>query len=235
MAIGTPTVRGEKTTNSTGQGSIARAPTGTISAGSLLVVMVGFGLASTPTVSVSDTQGNTYQQDARADKTTGNTPHSGIFSSILDTQLTTGDTVTVTFGTNVNYPMMALFEVTGIADTSWLDKTATATGSSTAPDTGDTATTAQADELLFSVACWQAAATFTPGTDFTQVGTTMATTTKYGASQYDIVSSTGAYDGDATLGSSQDWAICLATYKGESAAAAAATAVPLKTLMGVGL
>lgn len=223
MAIGTPTLLKEYTINSTGQSSIGLTlPAGaSAAAGDLVVVCYGFGKGSTPTITCADTQSNTYQLDVQADKTTNQTPHSGIFSSVLDTALSEGDTITVSFSASVNYPLAGAYVVTGIVASSWKDQASSGTGQSTSPSSGNVTTT-QADELLVGVTVTGVPQTLSYGSGWTRLGTHVLNTTKAQDVGYAIKSSTGTYVFDGSI-TSADWASCVATYK---AAAGDVTAEP---------
>lgn len=244
MAIGTPTLLKEYTIDSTGQSSIGLTlPAGaSAAAGDLVVVCYGFGKGSTPTITCADTQSNTYQLDVQADKTTNQTPHSGIFSSVLDTALSEGDTITVSFSASVNYPLAGAYVVTGIAASSWKDQASSGTGQSTSPSSGNVTTT-QADELLVGVTVTGTPKTLSYGSGWTRLGTHVLNTTKAQDVGYAIKSSTGTYVFDGSI-TSADWASCIATYKGASTAttvtgvaagavASAVSAIPLLTVTGV--
>lgn len=214
MAIGTPVLLKENAVNASGQASIALVLTAGASVGDLVIVSLGYGKASNPSsFTVTDTGGNTWQLDRRDDKTTSNTPHTAIFSAILTTALSAGDTITVTPDVTINYPIGAAYRVSGIAGASWLDQAAGSQGVSASPSSGNV-TTAQADELLWGVVCSGAPQAFTPGSGWTEV-TDTGNTTKRLAIQYQIVSATGTYTSDGTLAASADWTDSIATYKAD--------------------
>jgi hypothetical protein len=117
-----------------------------------------------------------------------------------------------------------LFEYSGITDATALDRTASTTGTGTQPASGTTATTTEADELLISVLANRADSTqSSPTNSFTQIATAQGTngtiTNRVNAHVYErIVSATGAYDMQATLGTSRPWSGGIATFIGEPAA-----------------
>jgi hypothetical protein len=105
------------------------------------------------------------------------------------------------------------YEYAGLASASWLDKTAGATGTSTSPSSGATATTTVASEVLVGVVCAGNAPTWTPGTGYTTIEEFDINGAKIYAAEDQVVLATGAYSATGTLGTSQDWAAVIATYK----------------------
>lgn len=143
----------------------------------------------------------------------------------IATTLQSGDTVTVTHPSTTLARAILISNFSGL-DTSSLDKSATATGSSTAPSSGNTAATTQADELLYTAIASEGPSgdTFTVGTSYTAIdkagttgGQTYSNITLNG--EYRIVSATGTYPGDGTLGTSRPWLANVDTYKALAAAA----------------
>jgi hypothetical protein len=88
-----------------------------------------------------------------------------------------------------------------------LGQTNNSSGNSGAPNSGNV--TAQAGQLIISIASVDNNRSFTPGTGFTEreeVATKAAT-------EEQVVSSAGTYAGTWTLGSSDLWACGVATFK----------------------
>src|SRR5262249_2811029 len=144
--IGTPGDIGSKETNIS-SASVSLITTQAVPAGaSIIVIALGSAVSPGTTGSCSDSGGDPYSVDVSA----GITDFAIICSTHkLAAPLGAGATITVMFssiavsGSNVH-----AFSVTGLAAAP-LDKTASATGSNAAPSSGVTATTAQANELLF--------------------------------------------------------------------------------------
>lgn len=172
--------------------------------------------------SVSDTKGNTYQVDASGTNGTGN--GLTIVSAHITTALTTSDTITITWSGSNATRSVAIEQYTGLDTTSWLDKVGAAAGAtSTAPLSGTTATTAQANELLFGA--------FEMGGNLTRpvfsAGTGNGTFTKRSqatsnngtntgrdvATEDQVVAATGTYFADGSLSISDPWIALLCTYK----------------------
>jgi hypothetical protein len=141
--------------------------------------------------------------------------------------LASGSVITISH-TSVTAARAAVVSVfRGLADSAVLDQTHTGTGSSTAPSSGATSTTTQADELLIGAAgveggnydapgapgFWINSFTAGPrmGTGF---GTTNASDTDITASMgWRIVATTGGYSATQSLNTSRDWAAAIATLK----------------------
>ena len=220
MPIATPSLLKATSVDATGQASIAMTLAAGKSAaiGDLVVVHVGFGLASTPTITCADNRSNTYTKDRQVDKTTNNTPHSAIFSTVLTTALTTGDTITVSFGSNVNYPIAHSYKIVASGGLTWpsppVDQTNGNFGASTSPSSGNITTTV-ADEVLFGVNCvGSGAISLTAGSGWTILDHNN-NTTKGLDSQYRIETSTQTRTSDGTM-TSADWAMLIASYKTSS-------------------
>lgn len=183
--------------------------------GATVLIGGGHRTTSSPAITCADSKGNTYTNDDQRDLATGDSPHSFVFSSQLTTALVAGDTITVTFATNVDYPIVYAYWYVGILAGSYVDAHIGATGSSTAPASGNLTTGADAD-LLFAVVYWAHSTgsplTFTPG-----AGERIVDQTSNDQSQMSIETITagvaGTYAASATLSSSRGWAISLVAYK----------------------
>lgn len=224
MAIGTPVLLKEQNnTGLTGQSSISLALATGAAAGDLVVVVGGFGVASTPTLTCADNSGggNVYQLDVRADKTTSDTPHAYIFSCLLAGALTTSHTITVSSSPNFNRPFAAAFSISGIATSSWLDQfnSAIDAGAGTSPSSGNITTT-QAEEILIGATTnGNTPQTLTMGSGWTRLGNHISGA-KSGDFGYSIKAATGTYVFDGTFGGNAEWASCIASYKAPAAAGA---------------
>ncbi|MCK4984431.1 MAG: hypothetical protein KAS40_02875, partial [Desulfobacterales bacterium] len=111
-------------------------------------------------------------------------------------------------------------EFSSLVTSSTLDQTQSSTGTGTAPTSTATSTTTVANELLIGAIGVENkinSVTLTPGTDWTGLpkegtGTGSPATNITITSEYQIVTSTGTYTADGTIGSN-DWAAAIATYK----------------------
>lgn len=210
MAIGTPTNHGVN--NPAGSGAtVTKQPTGTIAVGEHIIVAVGTSTGGL-TATAADTQGNTYQTDVTA--AGGGARVVYIISAKVTTQLTTADTVTVTYSASASGRIMSLFSVTGLASSSWFDQGTSANGSSASPNSGNVTTT-QADELLIGMVRNNAGGgAITWGGGFTGLNTTQdGGASQWQASGYRIVSATDTYAASGTI-ISAGWNAAIATYKG---------------------
>lgn len=232
MAFSAPTVMKANIADASNQASLSTGNLTTgASVGDLVVVMVGYGLGSTPTLSMADNSGggNTWTLAERSDKTTNNTPHSAIFYSILVGALTTSHAITVTPGTNFNFPLIMAYKTTPTASTTvTLDQHTQATGQSTTPSSGNVTTTGT-DEILFGMVCTGNGQTLTAGTGWTLLPTQVGNSTKRLDGEYRIESATGTFTANGTI-TSADWADCIAAFKATAAASTAST----RSLRGFG-
>lgn len=186
----------------------------------IIAIVVGFSAGEDTIVpACTDTKGNIYTTDVDFFNQATAATRTAICSSRLTTSLTTGDVITVT---HASQPARALSvdEFSGLAATNPLDKTAGGFGSSLNALSALTATTTQADELVFGAVGVRGpiTETYTKGASYTALtrdGTTGASATGNRTinPEYKIVSSTGTYAADGTLGTSTAWIAVVATYK----------------------
>ena len=218
-----------------GVASYALAVPSTIAAGHTVLVEVA--IDTTGTVSVSDTVGNTYTKDY--DNSNGSTKTRDlVFRSSGVLALPSGDTITVSFPTTAKAKAVAVQEFAGLTSVSPLNVTKQASGTSTAPASGNSATTTQANELLIGAISVQGSTSiaYTAGANFTAL-TRAGTTDATGPNQtidpeYRIVSATGAYNATGTLGSSAPWEAELVSYKADLATHFAFSGVPANATAG---
>lgn len=123
-------------------------------------------------------------------------------------------TVTITIN-NAQTIRWAIYEFTGLAATTPLDKTASAQDTSTTPDSGATATTSQANELFFGHVGVESNVTFTAGTNVAWILKETPPSNGNGrvAGEYFIANATQAADARMTLSGSVLWYSLAATYK----------------------
>lgn len=182
-------------------------------AGNLLVL--GSENDGATTVSgVTDSQGNTWVKATA-------TPHNFSTKSCelwYAANCKAGpNTVTATYG-SAKDSAICIAEYSGAIPASPLDKVAAgkATDGSptTSPDSGNTTTTAQARELLIGVCGSFAGAgqTYTAGSGWTKDVEIKGSTLDM-AIESQTVAATGAYDATWTLGTSDQWGCCIATFK----------------------
>lgn len=174
-----------------------------ISVGSLAIV--GGSMDAGTISSVADSKGNTWSVDKTIN---AGGVGVGIASAVLTADLLTGDTITITTSAAMRSAWCGYY---GLPSASPLDKTASATGTSTTP-TATTPATTQAKELVVGVAGRQTSGTFTQDGAFTTIVLNADGTHNTTAGQK-VTGSTGAQTYAPTLGVSVAWALCVATYK----------------------
>src|SRR5439155_2576958 len=188
--------------------TIAITPlSGSVAAGNTVIVTFAMD-PDAGTVSCADSKGNTYSKDA--DQTNGSSTsgvRTVVFSAPVTTALASGDSITVTLQHNVVAKAVSAAEFSGL-HTVPLDKTATATGSSTAASSGSTAATAVPIELLVGAVGveTQSTETFTAGSGYTllsRVGSATGGSADLHITispEFRTVAATGAYAADGALG-----------------------------------
>jgi hypothetical protein len=161
------------------------------------------------TVSCADTKGNTYHVDADR---IGGAGRASICSAHNVTALVSGDQITVSYPGFSGASSATANEFSGLAHSGTLDKTSAAVGNSGSPDSGLTATTTQADELLYGAIVFSGSngATFTPGAGYTRTNPDLSP--RHLASEFSNVSATGMYRANGTLTAPNQWAAVIATY-----------------------
>ena len=138
-----------------------------------------------------------------------------IYGDIWYKENCSGGAETVSFtGGFDNFEHMAIFEYSGIATSTSLDKTSSAidVADETAFSSGSTATTAQADELLIGMVGNDSTKTNTPDAGWTERYEGTANSRALSACER-IVSSTGAYAHTGTLSGNSNWVALIATFK----------------------
>jgi hypothetical protein len=225
--IGTPVDIGSNQAENVNSPSLSLTTTQAVPAGaSIIVIAVVEGFTIPTSASCTDSGGDSYSIDVSG----GSAALATICSTPkLAAQLGAGATITVTWsGGSAPFRLRVhAFSVTGLAAAP-LDETASAHGIFTQPSSGVTATTAQANELLFGVIVDQDASVsnaFNPGTNGTSnncAATGTSTYTSLGGvgsnfpslfGMYCVVSATGAYAASGTFAMAEGWDALLATYQ----------------------
>lgn len=220
-------VQGLGTTNGTATTSLVLTVGGTTTAGNTVIVGV-IHHAFNATVSAVDSQGNTYQVDEHM----WDTVSAGvtILSSHTTAALTSGvDTITVNFTGSVNNTIMYAYEFSGLKASAYFDVGSTNHASGNSPTSG-TATTTQADDLLFSIIGWNnSSASVSAGSGYTKLDESdnYRSSTDSVLTEYQLVEATGTYAGTATLTGSPSYQAAFASYKAATAAAPVNTVAPV--------
>lgn len=142
-------------------------------------------------------------------------------------------TVTVaTSGAATSY-RVTIHEYSGIATSGALDQIASATNNDASPNSGATAATTQADELVFGAAENGAGRTYTLGAGYSDLA--QSPNTAFNAligAEGKVVAATGAQTATFTINAATTWTCGVATFKGAVAATGGGPGGP--TLMGIG-
>jgi len=203
--------------------------TASVASGNSVIVTLSWEFIGSGTATCSDNKSNSYTTDI-----TESYGAAGLYTAICSshnvTALTAGDTITVTISNIYGGMAATAHEFSGLASSSPLDQTASASGiNTTTPSSGNTTVTIQGNELLIGAIGTNGlpADIFTPGSGYIALTSTGFTGTRNGRiyPEYKIVSATGAYQADGTLNPSlRGWAAAIATYK---AAAASTTNITI--------
>jgi hypothetical protein len=180
-------------------------------------------------ISLSDTRGNTWVKAISI-------YNSGSLLSLSIWYVANcaagANTVSVSGGFS-GFQVICVGEWSGVATASPLDKTAVAQGTTGSADSGATATTTQADELLIGGMALDSSQTLTWTGSFTSRASAInGGSNRQGFLADRIVSSTGAYDATATYTGSSSWMAAIATFKAASGGGAASG--PNLLLLGCG-
>jgi hypothetical protein len=229
--IGTPQDIGSAQANAP-PGALTMTTTQAVPAGASIIVlsfrMQGDMSFSVATAACSDSASHTYANDVTVGPPTLDRTTTICSTHAIAAQLPSGSQITVTWtgGASMDLMLVHAFSVTGLASAP-LDQTAGATGFSTTPSSGPTATTTHANEIVFGAIAElfnsASGASYVLGTNGTantcaQTGTTTPSdlggigTTRPGLfGMACIVSATGAYVAQATIANST-WEAVVATY-----------------------
>ena len=181
------------------------------------VLLCGIRVGAGPTITnISDTSSNAWTQVSSAEvDAAGNR----LYVYKVNDALASGGALTVTV--TLSGPTTARFvilEAGGCSNAAPVDRTAQANGASTVPDSGATATTSQANELLAGfIETDGGGNSCTAGSGWTQQ---QAIATSKLFLETRTVTSTGTFDAIATLGGPDTWAAFCVTLRGASAPSA---------------
>ncbi len=195
--------------------SVPVAFPGASTAGNLIVVFVRMSHSSNSVLlpTITDTLHNSYSLAlSRIQTTDGH--EVALFYAV--SSASGANTVTATFPASNNHPYVAINEYIGVRTTNPLDRTMSAQGSSNSPNSGSTATTTNANELV--VAGMGLPSSYT-GTEALGAGFSNLQMNNSGSAAADesmIVSAIGTYNGTFALGSSANWSALVATFIGAS-------------------
>jgi len=194
--------------------------TNTPASGDVLIAVIGLYHSSSDTLhtvsSITETGVTWSYQTSETDSTTGTATDTEIWLGVV-TSGTASRTITITTssGSGTTYEIADVCEYSGIATSSYLDKTAVAASSGTSTSTGTTATTSQASELwIGGITVEDNSAQTSPTNGFTLLDGAVYQQMSV-AYLEKIVSATGTANSGTTISSSQRYAGCIATFKGK--------------------
>lgn len=191
---------------------------GTIPVGRVAVVASAHACTNTQSgllSSVADSKGNTWTVDRTDNPSTSGFPTTGLASAQVGTQLTTGDTITMTFanaGAGGGHGAVVGY-LTGAAAASVADKKASANGASNSP-TATTAALTQSNEIAIGVVAESSTGAITEDGSFTNVAQLTYATSRRVNVGYFTTTATTAVTYAPTLTGTPNWSLCLVTYKG---------------------
>jgi len=200
--------KGAASATSTTTGAFPSATT----TGNLIVVSISTNGTANAVTSVTDVAGNTYTK-------VWSVVNSSVTSDLWYASNITGgasQTVTVSVSSTRATAVVA-HEYSGIAVTSPLDKSVTATGSSNSPASGSTSTTTVANEIVIgAVAMLGGTTTFTAGSGYTNLNQQDAANVAV-AQESLVVASTGTQAASFGASATTIWACGCITFDGAPA------------------
>ena len=189
-------------------------------AGNFVAVAIRGGLSSSQVFTVSDSNGNTYKKAAQIGYTA-----SLVTSAIYYAENIKAGANTITVSMTVSGPFrFDILEYSGVATSNSLDATAVATGSTTAPNSGNLTTTVSGDLLLATVGTTNSA-TFTAGTGYTIRDFVPAEPSTKHVSEDQIQAAAGLASAGVSLAVSDSWGAVLAAFKPAGGVAGSPTSI----------
>lgn len=185
------------------------SPTGTVSAGNLLLIFTACGGSSKVPVSVTDDAGNAYVVDeAPNDGTRG----LGVIRCQVTTDILTTNVITITWSDATSRSVQVwLQEITGASPSGAFDTFQVGSSASgSALSAGPTPTLVQSNEMVWGLFAWSGAHTWTKGASYSDPTTPTINSTA--SLEYKIVASTAAVTADGSLETSTAWLGVVVTY-----------------------
>ncbi|MDH6136145.1 hypothetical protein P3T37_005564 [Kitasatospora sp. MAA4] len=178
-----------------------------VRAGDTLLVSVMLTNTKSGTVTATDSQGNVYTAVAPSDRTDGAGDRTLVLTSVGAKPLSSSDTITLTYPSSGEHHV-SVQEFSGVTA---VDQSTSATGAAGTPfNSGATATTSAAGELVFGVAGVQGGENATWTGDFTPQPTLFVSEDQL-ATAYQIVSTPGSYA--ATGSATHQWMSAVVTLR----------------------
>jgi len=180
-----------------------------INGGNLIVAVVRMSSAS-QTVSITDTLGNVYTRAvSQVQSSDGHQLHIFYAKNVAGGT----NTVTASFSSVNNHPWIAVYEFSGLSRTNPLDQTAHSQGYGSAPNSGPTATTSSANELVMSAIGMPASFTGSVAAGNGYAMGQQDAGTSRAASQTAVSTATGSFAGTAGLSYGTSWSSVVATFR----------------------
>jgi hypothetical protein len=198
-----------KSVEGSGVGSVSAAFASGNHAANLIIAFVRMSTTS-DTVTVTDTAGNVYTDAVSQVQTAdGHQIHIFYAKNIVGG----ANTVTARFSSSNTHPWLAIYEYSGLSTTNPLDQTGHAQGNGRVPNSGMTATTSSASELLFGATGLPSnhKGGVTAGTGYTML--LQDTGRSDAANEGAIVSSTASFATIFSLSRTADWSAVVATFR----------------------
>lgn len=208
---------GKKATGTAAGGTsiVITAPAGGFAAGSLLVFWCTCQDGTFDVTSIADTHSNTYTVLSATRITLGGSA-AVLAYGFLTNAVAAGDAITATI-TNTGGAIQVA-EFSGVASGPFDVSQKASIAFDTAFSSGATATTAQADELVFGGNyANNSGVAFAPGSGFTEIDDAAFFTSWDAQTQYKVVSATGAQTSTATASAAVAGLAAVATFKGATA------------------
>ncbi len=178
-------------------------------AGDLIIAFVRMSTTA-QTVQVTDSLGNVYADAvSQGQSVDGHQIHIFYAKNIAAGV----NTITATFSAVNNHPWLAIYEYSGLSTSAPLDQTSSAQGFTSAANTGATASTSSAHELLFAAVGLPAPSSWivTSGSGFTSLQ--QDTNVSRAATEGRIVNAAGQYAATFSLSGATYWTAAIATFK----------------------
>ncbi|WP_441250528.1 vanadium-dependent haloperoxidase [Kitasatospora sp. McL0602] len=187
--------------------SVTLPVTRAVRGGDTLLVSAMLTNTHSGAITATDTQGNVYSIVQPSNRTDGSSDRTLVLTSIGVKPLSTSDTITLTYPTTGEHHV-SVQEFSGVTA---VDQSTSATGAAgTAFNSGSTATTTAANELVFGVAGVQGGENVAWGAGFTAQPTLFVSEDQL-ATAYQIVNSTGSYAATGTA--THQWTSAVVTLR----------------------
>jgi Abnormal spindle-like microcephaly-assoc'd, ASPM-SPD-2-Hydin len=176
-------------------------------AGNFIAVVIQGGQAG-EAFSVTDSQGNTYQQAIQ----TNENPTGETIAIYYAMNIAGGANTVALFQPLLGSFRFAILEYSGVAKSNALDVAAAAQGSSASPNSGSVTTTASGDLLVGGILT-AGGESYTPGSGYVIAESQPAESATNVIAEYQTRATAGSSAASASLGSTDFWAAVLAAFK----------------------